>query len=121
MTVAHHQRTEEAANRLWIAASTQRPCSPVRDLIGSDDIALAYAVQEFNVRRRITAGARPAGRKIGMTSVAVQKQLGCRTQVNRSSFAHVVPLRDRGGFVENADTSQVTRSPILASSMSAAG
>jgi len=76
MTVAHHQRTEEAANRLWIAASTQRPCSPVRDLIGSDDIALAYAVQEFNVRRRITAGARPAGRKIGMTSVAVQKQLG---------------------------------------------
>jgi len=45
MTVAHHQRTEEAANRLWIAASTQRPCSPVRDLIGSDDIALAYAVR----------------------------------------------------------------------------
>jgi 2-keto-4-pentenoate hydratase len=56
MTVAHHQRIEEAANRLWTAAGTQRPCSPVRDLIGSDNIALAYAVQEFNVRRRINAG-----------------------------------------------------------------
>ena len=76
MKVAHDQSTEEAANRLWTAASTQRPCSPVRDLIGGGDIAPAYAVQEFNVRRRIGTGARPTGRKIGMTSVAVQKQLG---------------------------------------------
>jgi len=48
----------------------------VRELIGSDDVALAYAVQEFNVARRLNAGARAVGHKIGMTSVAVQKQLG---------------------------------------------
>jgi 2-keto-4-pentenoate hydratase len=76
MTTTNNQLIEEAANRLWTAASTQRPCSPVRELIGSDDIALAYAVQEFNVERRLKAGARPVGRKIGMTSVAVQKQPG---------------------------------------------
>jgi 2-keto-4-pentenoate hydratase len=48
----------------------------VRELIGSDDIASAYAVQGLNVARRIGTGARPVGRKIGMTSAAVQKQLG---------------------------------------------
>ena len=76
MTSENSERVVEAANRLWTAASTQRPCRPVREVIGSDDIALAYAVQEFNVGRRLEAGARAVGRKIGMTSVAVQKQLG---------------------------------------------
>jgi 2-keto-4-pentenoate hydratase len=76
MTGENSQLVEQAADRLWTAASTQRPCSPVRELIGSDDVALAYAVQEFNVGRRLKAGARAVGRKIGMTSVAVQTQLG---------------------------------------------
>jgi len=68
--------TERAAIRLWDAFTTRKACAPVRDLIGSDDIASAYAVQETNIARRIGAGARPVGRKIGMTSAAVQKQLG---------------------------------------------
>ena len=62
--------------RLWDAASSRKPCAPVRDLIGSDNIASAYAVQELNIARRISAGARPVGRKICMTSAAVKKQLG---------------------------------------------
>lgn len=69
-------RTEQAAARLWEAASSRKPCAPVRDLIGSDNIASAYAVQELNIAKRVSAGARPVGRKIGMTSAAVQKQLG---------------------------------------------
>lgn len=68
--------TEEAAMRLWDAASSRKPCAPVRDLIGPDNIAAAYAGQELNIARRINAGARPVGRKIGMTSAAVQRQLG---------------------------------------------
>lgn len=67
---------EAAAKRLWDAASTHKPCAPVRDLIGADDIGAAYGVQEVNIARRAEAGARAVGRKIGMTSVAVQKQLG---------------------------------------------
>jgi 2-keto-4-pentenoate hydratase len=68
--------TEQAAMRLWDAASSRKPCAPVRDLIGSDNIASAYAVQELNIARRVSDGSRPVGRKIGMTSAAVQKQLG---------------------------------------------
>jgi len=76
MTKRESIPTEQAAMRLWDAFTTRKPCAPVRDLIGSDDIASAYAVQELNIARRVGTGARPVGRKIGMTSAAVQKQLG---------------------------------------------
>jgi 2-keto-4-pentenoate hydratase len=66
----------EAADRLDAAARTRRPCAPVRDLIGDTDVALAYRVQDTVVRRRVEAGDRPVGRKIGLTSEAVQRQLG---------------------------------------------
>lgn len=65
-----------AAERLWTAAKTGVPCAPVRDLIGSDDIAAAYAVQQEVTRVRIAGGAARVGRKVGLTSPAVQAQLG---------------------------------------------
>lgn len=49
---------------------------PVRDMLGSTDVAGAYAVQAELTRRRVEAGATVVGRKIGLTSPAVQKQLG---------------------------------------------
>jgi 2-keto-4-pentenoate hydratase len=66
----------EAAARLAAAASRRTPCAPVRDLIGADDVAVAYRVQELLVADRIAAGARRLGWKIGLTSPAVQAQLG---------------------------------------------
>ncbi|MDJ0429043.1 2-keto-4-pentenoate hydratase, partial [Rhodococcus fascians] len=45
----------EAAERLSTAAATFTPCTPVRDLIGTDDVAAAYAVQERIVADRIAA------------------------------------------------------------------
>ena len=68
--------TDQAAVRLWDAASNRKTCAPVRDLIGEGDIASAYGVQDLSICKRIDAGARRVGRKIGMTSAAVQKQLG---------------------------------------------
>ncbi|QTJ64403.1 fumarylacetoacetate hydrolase family protein [Rhodococcus sp. ZPP] len=65
-----------AAERLSIAAATSAPCPPVRDLIGTDDTAAAYAVQEQIIADRLAAGASVVGRKIGLTSPAVQQQLG---------------------------------------------
>jgi len=65
-----------AAERLMAAATSGVPCTPVRDLIGSNDVAAAYAVQQQVVRARIADGARVVGRKIGLTSEAVQAQLG---------------------------------------------
>ncbi|MFR9794159.1 2-keto-4-pentenoate hydratase [Streptomyces sp. MB22_4] len=65
-----------AAARLREAAATRTPAAPVRDLIGRDDVATAYAVQRHLTAERIAAGARVTGRKIGLTSTAVQRQLG---------------------------------------------
>ncbi|WP_329416285.1 fumarylacetoacetate hydrolase family protein [Nocardia vinacea] len=53
-----------------------RPVEPVRDLLGVGDVAVAYAVQEELTRRRELAGGVVVGRKIGLTSPAVQQQLG---------------------------------------------
>jgi 2-keto-4-pentenoate hydratase len=66
----------EAADRLREAATSQQPCPPVRDLIGRDDLHAAYAVQRHNAGLRVAAGATIVGWKIGLTSPAVQRQLG---------------------------------------------
>src|SRR3954451_20036529 len=71
-----------AVNRLEQAAFTRVPCAPVRDLIGADDVNLAYDVQRQLAKRRLAEGGRVVGRKIGLTSPAVQKQLG----VDRPDF-----------------------------------
>lgn len=65
-----------AAARLRDAAATGTPAAPVRDLIGRDDVAAAYAVQRLLTAERIESGAAVVGRKIGLTSEAVQRQLG---------------------------------------------
>ncbi|WP_200426193.1 2-keto-4-pentenoate hydratase [Streptomyces sp. NE5-10] len=65
-----------AAARLREAAATGTPAAPVRDLIGRDDVTAAYAVQQLLTADRIRAGATVVGRKIGLTSEAVQRQLG---------------------------------------------
>ncbi|MBF6301616.1 fumarylacetoacetate hydrolase family protein [Nocardia amamiensis] len=65
-----------AADLLGAAARSGTPCAPVRDLIGADDVAAAYAVQELLTAERIAAGAEVVGRKVGLTSPAVQRQLG---------------------------------------------
>jgi 2-keto-4-pentenoate hydratase len=65
-----------AAARLREAATTGTPVPPVRDLIGRDDVQAAYAVQQRLTAERIAAGAAVTGRKIGLTSAAVQQQLG---------------------------------------------
>lgn len=69
-------RVSQAAQRLAAAAATGVPCAPVRDLIGSDDVPRAYQVQRRVVATLIRAGHRRVGRKIGLTSPAVQAQLG---------------------------------------------
>lgn len=71
-----------AAARLQLAYDQATPCPPVRDLIGADDLDLAYAVQRIGRDHRIAHGAQRVGWKIGLTSAAVQKQLG----VDRPDF-----------------------------------
>ncbi|MET8332960.1 fumarylacetoacetate hydrolase family protein [Streptosporangium canum] len=66
----------EAADRLLEAARTGRPCPPVRETLPGRTAETGYAVQEINTRRALHDGRRLVGRKIGLTSQAVQRQLG---------------------------------------------
>jgi 2-keto-4-pentenoate hydratase len=66
----------EAVRRLSDAAASGVPCSPIRDVIDRDDVGRAYQVQSTMIAAKLAAGDRRVGRKIGLTSVAVQTQLG---------------------------------------------
>lgn len=69
-----HER--RIAERLFQARQTCIAIPPIRDELGGDGIAAAYRVQKLNIDRLVAAGARRVGRKIGLTSTAVQQQLG---------------------------------------------
>lgn len=69
-------QAQSLADRLSQAAERREPVEPVGAEIGDAGIDGAYAVQDINTERALAAGRRLAGRKIGLTSVAVQRQLG---------------------------------------------
>ena len=79
-----------AVERLATAQETRVPCAAVRDLIGTDDLAAAYAVQQGLVQKRLSGGATVVGRKIGATSEAVQNQLG----VDQPDFGYLLDDMD---------------------------
>jgi 2-keto-4-pentenoate hydratase len=79
-----------AVERLARAQSTRVPCAPVRDLIGTDDLDAAYAVQQGLVQGRLSGGVTVVGRKIGATSKAVQDQLG----VDQPDFGYLLSDMD---------------------------
>ena len=57
-------------------AYAEGPIAPVRGSLASPTADLAYEIQDINTRHWSAGGRRIVGRKIGLTSVAVQKQLG---------------------------------------------
>lgn len=67
---------ERAAGLLRDAESSGEFIAPLREQFAGLDESQAYAVQRVNIDRRVAAGRRVVGYKIGLTSPAVQRQLG---------------------------------------------
>lgn len=83
-------RIHEWAERLRAAESRREPITPLRDEMPAGDARTAYAVQQVNVSHALAQGRRIVGRKIGLTSPAVQKQLGVDQPDFGTLFADMV-------------------------------
>src|SRR4051794_34325261 len=66
----------ELADELWQADRTSAPIDPLTDRHPDLVIEDAYAIQSHNIQRRISAGAQVRGRKVGLTSLPMQRLLG---------------------------------------------
>lgn len=67
---------EGVASRLRGASESGKPIPPIRDELAAGGVQAAYAVQNANTEHAIKQGRRLVGRKVGLTSKSVQKQLG---------------------------------------------
>lgn len=65
-----------AAEALRSARETRTPIARISETFGISALDAAYAVAELNTQSRVAAGARIVGKKVGLTSKAVQQQLG---------------------------------------------
>jgi 2-keto-4-pentenoate hydratase len=66
----------DAAERLFEAFERGEAIEPLTETLDGFDVGRAYAVQSQLVGLHGAAGRRVAGRKIGLTSLAMQRQLG---------------------------------------------
>ena len=74
--MSKEENIKKAADLLYAASTSGQACDPIRTLIDEGDLDAAYKIQEINTKRGLDAGRRLVGRKIGLTSKAVQNQLG---------------------------------------------
>lgn len=76
----------DTADALWIAARDRAPIRPPTESFPGLRVADAYQIQQVNLRRRLDAGAVLVGRKVGLTSKAMQTLLG----VDEPDFGYVL-------------------------------
>ena len=67
---------EDYAQLLRTSATSKIPVPPISQEIGALNVELAYEIQNINSQIRINNGASLVGKKIGLTSFEVQKQIG---------------------------------------------
>ncbi len=68
--------SKQSADRLWEAEQSGVTIEPLLGDIKEGDVEAAYEVQLLNTARSVSVGRRLIGRKIGLTSFAVQEQFG---------------------------------------------
>lgn len=91
---------QKLAKQLRDAYENRTACTPLRNVIGVEDLETAYAIQTVNNDLLIEKGARVTGRKVGLTSKAVQEQLG----VDQPDFGILLDTME----VLNGDSISVT-------------
>lgn len=92
---------EEIAAQLDRAWRTRVPIEPLSNTVGLHDVADAYAIQQSWVRLRLEDGDRITGRKIGLTSRAMQQLMGVHEPDYGTLLASMsVPVRRGIGEVD---------------------
>ena len=70
------QTLQTCADAIFASRQDRQPIQPVSQTHGVTGADFAYQIQELNTKRWLADGRRLSGRKIGLTSKAVQAQLG---------------------------------------------
>jgi 2-keto-4-pentenoate hydratase len=73
---ARHELLARMARELFDATETLDPVAPLRNRVEDMTVQDAYTVQTLQLERHLAEGRVLAGRKVGLTSLAMQKQLG---------------------------------------------
>ncbi|MDT7571895.1 MAG: 2-keto-4-pentenoate hydratase [Actinomycetota bacterium] len=77
---------DEVAELLRVAEETRVAVPPVIQTHPDIDVVDAYEIQLRNIRRRVAAGARIVGHKVGLSSLAMQQMMG----VSESDYGHLL-------------------------------
>ena len=75
-----------AAELLWAAERDRKPIGPLTQAYPGIDVTDAYEIQLANVRRRLAAGARVRGHKVGLSSPVMQQMMG----VGEPDYGHLL-------------------------------
>ena len=76
----------EAAGLLLAAYETKKPIDPLVDLYPGLTLDDSYAIQQLQIERRLAQGRTVKGHKVGLTSAAMQRQLG----VDQPDYGHLL-------------------------------
>jgi 2-keto-4-pentenoate hydratase len=80
----------DVADRLHAAEKGFAPLDPLTTLHPDMDIVDAYEIQLINIRRRVEAGERVVGHKVGLTAKAMQEMLG----VSEPDYGHLFEAQE---------------------------
>ena len=75
-----------AAGLLWAAERDRAPIGPLTEAFPGIDVVDAYEIQLINIRRKLAAGARVRGHKVGLSSPVMQQMMG----VDEPDYGHLL-------------------------------
>ena len=77
-----------AAELLWAAERDLAPIGPLTETFPGIDVVDAYEIQLANIRRKLAAGQRVRGHKVGLSSPVMQQMMG----VDEPDYGHLLDL-----------------------------